>query len=1167
MALNASAAAALPLLQPATAAAAPQLPLQLTEAGAALQHAVPETGLWGPAAAVLLCMLPLAFLLAVTLIRRISMPCSTSLPVAAVLLALIRLTYLASAPVTVLGSCVRGLLEGLTPLSVIFGAIVLFEAMQHSRCLPWMMHEVKCLSAGQTLAEVFLIGWAFAFMISGVGGFNTPIALGAPMLASLGHDPLTSLLVVVVFNTLASHMGSMGMAVWFGFKILDLGPANILLIGLKSTIIVGAISLVVAPIAASFLVPWRELLRSSLFVVLSVLSAAVPTAVAAIFSAEFPVLIGGVTSLIGTTLLVYYKVGLKPSHLAAAAAADAFTLPGGLEGAPSLKFTPELLPAASELHGVKYPGGASAWRRRIRKLFAKQHAVSRAKHHGNGESAAGVADQGRKPRGTLELAEFGAAGAFPAAVVAEGAATDAAAVSHDQESEQEQEQEQEHLPMLRHLLSSFVQHGSSSAGNHRQQQQQQQQRDPGAGRLRGWLAGFRRQEADVELPSGTLAIQQQQQQHVAADASIKANTNDPSRSSAADGSSTHSGSSGSGNSSDNQGSDEASRSSSTEASDVPVFQQHQQQQHQQQQQQQQFGAGLQRAHSTRSLPGPDELRSLSTVSAPASYWNMRNMLPVTNNVTNISFNYVSNMLHDMAECEELWEDAHSLAALPMLPASLVGATIHHAGITGVSSGAQRGIGVPPASLTGMPAATLQQLLQHNQQLQQQLAQLQQQQHQLHLHQQQQQQQQRHRRITIADIESAYEGPPCPECPEGPEAQPDLRQAQPPQGQAVRTSASVRTPLRPDSQAGSQAGHQAQMPQAVRTPYWTPFRTGPDSSIQPDLQSQAVRTSSVRPLRPESQAVAGPVRTLVRTTSAGLRQWPPVMTLVRTTSAGMQLEQRALGVLEGVCRTLPVWLTVLLLLLTRVQQFKVQAAFQSTEPSFSLQLGTLGTFKLSASLVLQLQQIFLLPGVSWKYETLYVPCLLPFVVAGLVTVALYRDEMRQQQLPFYVIFTHSWRKMKGTFPALLGAMILSELISAGGAASPAFIIGFYLSKWMGRGYLAASGFIGAIGSFISGSVMAGNMTFGAIQKVAAERIGVPVTSMLAVQVAGSCAGKMMCMSNILSAKVLMNLGQVREGKVVRRTAPIALLFVLLSQALGLIFTLGGVWPDKPLPSSS
>jgi hypothetical protein len=29
---------------------------------------------------------------------------------------------------------------------------------------------------------------------AGVGGFNTRVALGAPMLASLGHGPLTSLL-------------------------------------------------------------------------------------------------------------------------------------------------------------------------------------------------------------------------------------------------------------------------------------------------------------------------------------------------------------------------------------------------------------------------------------------------------------------------------------------------------------------------------------------------------------------------------------------------------------------------------------------------------------------------------------------------------------------------------------------------------------------------------------------------------------------------------------------------------------------------------------------------------------------------------------------------------------------------------------------------------------
>lgn len=45
-------------------------------------------------------------------------------------------------------------------------------------------------------------------------------------------------------------------------------------------------------------------------------------------------------------------------------------------------------------------------------------------------------------------------------------------------------------------------------------------------------------------------------------------------------------------------------------------------------------------------------------------------------------------------------------------------------------------------------------------------------------------------------------------------------------------------------------------------------------------------------------------------------------------------------------------------------------------------------------------------------------------------------------------------------------------------------------------------------------MGSNMTQGAIQAVAADRLGVPMTSLLAVQVAGACAGKMVCISSIL-----------------------------------------------------
>lgn len=52
----------------------------------------------------------------------------------------------------------------------------------------------------------------------------------------------------------------------------------------------------------------------------------------------------------------------------------------------------------------------------------------------------------------------------------------------------------------------------------------------------------------------------------------------------------------------------------------------------------------------------------------------------------------------------------------------------------------------------------------------------------------------------------------------------------------------------------------------------------------------------------------------------------------------------------------------------------------------------------------------------------------------------------------------------------------------------------------------------------------------------------------------------------SAKVMLDLQGMSEGKIVSRTAPLALLFVILAQALGLMFTLGGIWPDKPLEAT-
>lgn len=57
--------------------------------------------LQGPVAAVLLCLLPILFLLLTTLLKPLMLPSSSSLPLAAALLALVRLAYLSSPPLLV----------------------------------------------------------------------------------------------------------------------------------------------------------------------------------------------------------------------------------------------------------------------------------------------------------------------------------------------------------------------------------------------------------------------------------------------------------------------------------------------------------------------------------------------------------------------------------------------------------------------------------------------------------------------------------------------------------------------------------------------------------------------------------------------------------------------------------------------------------------------------------------------------------------------------------------------------------------------------------------------------------------------------------------------------------------------------------------------------------
>jgi hypothetical protein len=113
------------------------------------------SGPWGSFMDVFFGLLPIIFLVFVT-IKKNPWDTTVSLPFAALMLFLIRLMYYGSDVVLTCGSVVLGVHEALSPMSIIAGAMILFETMEATKCMEYMMREMKALTAGHPIAECML---------------------------------------------------------------------------------------------------------------------------------------------------------------------------------------------------------------------------------------------------------------------------------------------------------------------------------------------------------------------------------------------------------------------------------------------------------------------------------------------------------------------------------------------------------------------------------------------------------------------------------------------------------------------------------------------------------------------------------------------------------------------------------------------------------------------------------------------------------------------------------------------------------------------------------------------------------------------------------------------------------------------------------------------------
>ncbi|WP_150538392.1 L-lactate permease [Actinobacillus vicugnae] len=258
--------------------------------------------------ALFLSIFPIVLLIYL-MVKRNALPSYVALPWVAVVVLIIHLLFFATDITIVSANIASAIISVLTPITVIFGAI-LFNRFSEASGVTNTLRKWLGTINPNPIAQLMIIGWAFAFMIEGASGFGTPAAIAAPILVGLGFNPIKVAILALVMNSVPVSFGAVGTPTWFGFGSLNLVESQILEIGSMTALIHAFAALVIPVMALSFIATWKEIRQNIVFIYLSVFSCIIPYFFLAQVNYEFPSLVGGAIGLFISIFLANKGVGL-----------------------------------------------------------------------------------------------------------------------------------------------------------------------------------------------------------------------------------------------------------------------------------------------------------------------------------------------------------------------------------------------------------------------------------------------------------------------------------------------------------------------------------------------------------------------------------------------------------------------------------------------------------------------------------------------------------------------------------------------------------------------------------------------------------------------------------------------------------------------------------------
>lgn len=262
-------------------------------------------------------------LLAAILLIGLRWPARRAMPVVFLLTAGIALFVWDMSFNRVLASTLQGLVITAGVLWIIFGAILLLNALKHSGGITAIRAGFATISPDRRV-QAIIIAWLFGCFIEGASGFGTPAAIAAPLLVAIGFPALAAVMLGMMVQSTPVSFGAVGTPIIIGINGgLDTATIGAQLVAQQSSwdaflqlitnevAILHALTGTLMPVIMVLMLTrffgkeksWKAGFEALPFALFAGLAFTVPYAFTGIFlGPEFPSLLGG---LIGLAIVTF----------------------------------------------------------------------------------------------------------------------------------------------------------------------------------------------------------------------------------------------------------------------------------------------------------------------------------------------------------------------------------------------------------------------------------------------------------------------------------------------------------------------------------------------------------------------------------------------------------------------------------------------------------------------------------------------------------------------------------------------------------------------------------------------------------------------------------------------------------------------------------------------